>query len=453
MLTMHFSYRFRDEERRPQRGEKRLLITATGTPPTPRFRVNPFEVGRPVSGAGVAFFGRQEELNKILSRLAKPGGTQPLALRGPRRIGKSSLLKQIEAVLERPGEEGRALNLTPETLGALANVRPVVANLQQMGGKDEAGFVRFLRGLLRDIAQKLGVEPDPFEAAFDHHREPHTPVRAFSEQVDRILQERPEQRLVVLIDELDELFRPEAVVIAGQLRSIIETKQKISWITTSTRLVRSASGAYGSPWFNLLEIVPLRAMDWASAAQLVRQLGGRAGCEWGGGALTALLESTGQRPYLMQLLGARVTDSLNTTGRDRAEIADVTAAINRLLDDATTMGSYLGYVWQEAGSLGQLILWAISDVKDPIKQADIVRVICHEATRHSLALDEEMLGSRFDERIEWLTEIADVLELRSGQCVYAFPLVERLVKNRLEHSKSFIHQILQDMIQPPKDRL
>ena len=82
-LALLFSYRFRDEERRPQHGEKRLLISVTGHRILRGFRVNPFEVGRPVSGAGVAFFGRQEELSKILSRLAKPGGTQPLALRGP----------------------------------------------------------------------------------------------------------------------------------------------------------------------------------------------------------------------------------------------------------------------------------------------------------------------------------------------------------------------------------
>ena len=291
-------------------------------------------------------------------------------------------------MLEHPGEEGRALNLAPETLGALANVRPVFASLQRMGGSDEAAFVRFLRGLLRDIAQALDIEPDPFEAAFDQQREPHTPVHAFTEQVDRILQKHPELRLVVLLDELDWLFQPEALLIAGQLRSIIEAKQKISWITTSTRLVRSAVGTHGSPWFNLLEIMELRAMDWASAAQLVRRLGGGAGCEWGDDAVTALLQATGQRPYLIQLLGARVTDNLNTSGHDHVEIADVTAAINRLLDDATTSGSYLGYTWQEAAPLGQLILWAISEAKEPINQAEIVGSIRNAATRHGLALDE-----------------------------------------------------------------
>jgi hypothetical protein len=258
---------------------------------------------------------------------------------------------------------------------------------------------------------------------------------------------------VVLLDELDWLFQPEALVIAGQLRSIIETKQKISWITTSTRLVRSAIGAHGSPWFNLLEILPLRAMDWASATQLVRQLGGRAGCEWGPEAVTALLEATGQRPYLIQLLGARVTDALNTAGRDLVQIADVTQAINRLLDDATTSGSYLGYAWQEARPLGQLILWAVSELKGPIKQADIVRTIRDEATRHGLALDEAAFRSEFYERIDWLTEIADVLELRSGQYAYTFPLVERLVKSKLGHSEDFVGQTLQEMIQPSKDRL
>jgi hypothetical protein len=453
MLTLIFAYRFRDEEDRFRRGEKRVLITVTRAASGPRFRVNPFEVGRPVSGAGVAFFGRQEELSKILSRLARPEGTQPLALRGPRRIGKSSLLREIEAVLERPGEEGRALNLAPETLGGLANVRAVFASLQRMGGSDEAAFVPFLRGLLRDIAQKLGIEPGPIETAFDQQRDPHTSVRAFSEQVDRILEQRPELRLVALLDELDWLFQPEAFVIAGQLRSIIETKRKISWITTSTRLVRSAVGMQGSPWFNLLEIFPLHAMDWASATQLVRQLGGRAGCEWGPEAVTALLEATGQRPYLIQLLGARVTDALNAAGRDLVQIADVTTAINRLLDEATTTGSYLGYVWHEAGPLGQLILWAVSESKGSTGQADILRAIRQAAGRYGLMLDRATLDSSFDERISWLTEIADALELRSGGYTFAFPLIERLVRGKLGRSEDLVGQLLQNMSQPSKDRL
>ena len=146
-LALLFHYRFRDAERRVQSGERRVLIEAVGSPRAQRTKINPFEVGRPVSGAGTAFFGRQEELSKILARLAKEGGTQPLALRGPRRIGKSSLLRELEAILDHPGEEGRTLNLAPELQSAVANIRPVVASLQRMERVergDAESFARFL---------------------------------------------------------------------------------------------------------------------------------------------------------------------------------------------------------------------------------------------------------------------------------------------------------------------
>lgn len=446
-LALLFSYHFRDAERRVQRGEKRVLVTAASAPLVSRFRINPFEVGRPVAGAGSAFFGRQDEINRILSRLAAKGGTQPLVLRGPRRIGKSSLLREVEAVLDRPVEEGRALNLAPEGVSAVGNIRPVIASLQRMGGGDEEAFARFLRGLLRDVGQKIGRDSASAEAAFERDRALHGTARAFTEQIDQILRDRSELRLVILLDELDDMFRPETRMIAGQLRSIIETRQRLSWITASTRLVRSAVGTSGSPWFNLLETIEVRAMDWNSAAQLVHQLGGRAGCEWGPDAVAALLEPTGQRPYLVQLLGARVTDALNTAGRDHVEIADVTAAVNRLVDEAATTGSYLGFVWNEATPLGQLILWAVHRASGPVKQLDISRAIRGEAAARSLALDGRAFDRAFDERISWLTDIADVLEMRSGQYSYAYSLVKRLVGGMLERTENFAAQAIQDLSQ------
>jgi hypothetical protein len=425
-------------------------IEAVGSPRAQRTRINPFEVGRPVFGAGTAFFGRQEELSKILARLAKEGGTHPLALRGPRRIGKSSLLRELEAILDHPGEEGRTLNLAPELQSAIMNVRPVVASLQRMERVergDEASFARFLRGLLRDVCRRLDLDAAPIESVFEHDCATTGVAYAFMIQMDQVLLRRPDQRLVVLLDELDEVFQPEFREVAGQLRHIIETQKRVSWIAATTRLVPSATGTYGSPWFNLLEIIDIRAMDWRSATQLVRQLGGKAGFEWSAAAVTAVLDLTGQRPYLLQLLGARVTDDLSAVGHDSVDSASVAAAANRLLDEASTGGSYLGYVWHEAQWLGRLIQWAVDRASGPISLLDISWTIRDEAATRGLALSGTKFDAAFDERISWLTQIADVMEVRSGQMNYAIPLTQRLVHEMLGRTEDFTVQAIQGLDQ------
>ena len=122
--------------------------------------------------------------------------------------------------------------------------------------------------------------------------------RAFGEQVDCLLGLRPSEHIVVLLDELDEVFREDSRELAMQLRNIIESETRVSWLAASTMLVKASVGRYGSPWFNLLEPIELRNMDWASAFRLVRQLGGRVGFDWSEGAVATVLELSGRRPIL-----------------------------------------------------------------------------------------------------------------------------------------------------------
>lgn len=288
-LALVFSFRYRDKAGRLHTGEEQTMLRARSNVLGVRTRINPFEVGRPV--AGTSFFNRTTEIHKILTRLAK-GNTHPLVLRGPWRIGKSSLLRKIAELLQQPSD-AKEYGLSSELQSALHNLHPVVANLQKMDRSLPRPFEGFLNGLLEDMCRKLAIAAEPLTHAFRESAGRSGVPRAFGEQVDCLLGLRPSEHIVVLLDELDEVFREDSRELAMQLRNIIESETRVSWLAASTMLVKASVGRYGSPWFNLLEPIELRNMDWASAFRLVRQLGGRVGFDWSEGAVATVLELSG----------------------------------------------------------------------------------------------------------------------------------------------------------------
>ncbi len=448
-LLLVFSYRYRDRTGQIQSGEERTNLRARRDTPGLRTKINPFEVGRPV--AGTAFFGRHNEINKILTRLAR-GDTHPLVLRGPRRIGKSSLLREIAALLEQPVSKAKEIGLSPEVHPALYNVRPVLTSLQQMDRLLSRPFESFLRSLLADTCRSLDVDSAPviqdFSRTADHYGVPP----AFMKQVDTILRQRPGIRLAILLDELDEAFREDAREPAKQLRNIIETETRVSWVTASTMLVKGSAGSYGSPWFNLLEPIELRAMDWPAAFQLVRQLGGRAGFDWSEEAITALLDLSGRRPYLIQLLGARITDDLNVHDRDHIASGDVAAAVSHLLDEIGMTGSYLGFVWTEAQWLGKLMLWQLLHAAQPLRTIDLHRQVRQMIEAHAPITDVSTFYTEFDERLAWLTDIADTLELDQGQYLrFSIPLTRRLLERVAAREQDLPRQAVNALVTKLKE--
>lgn len=441
-VALIFGYRFRDDDGRIQAGEERMYLTARSQTRGVRSRINPFEVGRPVFGKE-RFFGRRDEIVKILTRLAK-GDSHPLALRGPRRIGKSSLLRRIAALLEQPAEIGE-LGLSPDIQAMLRNLHPITASLQSVDLSRPQTLEIFLGDLLRNICLKLALDTELFDQRFQQRASGAALVTtAFHDQIAEVFQVRPDERIVVLLDELDEVFRASNV----ELRFLIEHEARISWIAASTMLIHASLGKYGSAFFNLFEVIELRAMDWSSAFQLLRQSGNLAGFGWGEEAITAVLELSGRRPYLIQLLGARVTDNLNLTGQSNVTGEDVAVAASDLLQEIGLTGSYLGFVWNEAGWLGKLILWEVIHADRPLSDIQLAQRIRRLAKVERVELNAELFDAALKERIYWLKDIADTLmetrplQVNSRGRFYAvsIPLVHRWLKQLLEGESDFVQR-------------
>jgi len=447
---LNLSYRYRDRHGQQQTGHNRIILEARrpyGVSLKPK--INPFEVGRPVFGFKTQFFGRRDELHKILTRLAK-GFTQPLVLRGPRRIGKSSLLRELDLILKNR-EERQAIGISPELQSQISNIHPVYANLQSVDRTIPNYFEGFLRVVLKDICKELALESEETQRlaqAFSDQYPYEGSPRAFMEQLGEVFKLRSRERVVILIDELDEIFHEERQEMAVNLRNIIESEKRVSWITASTRLTKGSVGKYGSPWFNLLETIELKGMDWESAAQLITQLSANAGFDWGVEAAAPVLESTGLRPYLIQLLCARVIDYLNQKGQDKVEISTVRVVINQMLEDSDTTNQYLGFIWNEATGMGQLILWVLdSRGPNPRNQSEISLAIKSELQRHTMELDNNIFNSKFDESIEWLERIAGAINANGAGVKFSIPLIQNWLHQIIFQKRDIIDQAVEILAQ------
>lgn len=447
VLTLTFSYHYHDRADRLQFEQTQLPLEIHQPVKRPiTMRHNPFEVGRPVAGHH-HFFGRNHQLHDIFARLAR-GDTHPLMLRGPRRIGKSSLMRQIELILHDRKE--RQERLPAELHNSLDNMHPVSANLQSLDRTTRNYSASFLQLILKNICLELTLEGNVSQdllAAFARQYPQDGLVRAFSDQVRMIFTLRPQERVVVLMDELDELFREEYGEIARHLRTIMQEEQPISWITASTMLTKGLMGAYGSVFFNLLEAIEVRGLEWEAAHQLITELSSSVNLDWTVEAIVAIQELTGQRPYLLQLLCAKIVDYVNRNGLDRVEPSSVWAVTNQILRDKNTTDYYLGFIWEEATWLGRLMMWFMdSIVPETLSRATLWQALEEAMKIRNLAVDGSRLNKKFDERLTWLEKITDVISIDKN-ISFNVPLVQQWLHQVITHQEDFLDSVFEGIVE------
>ena len=159
---------------------------------------NPYVFGVPVT-AHREFFGRRGELGMLLSHVADRG-PQSVVIRGPRRVGKSSLLRAVETVLRDADRRLGARDwfaVPPAWDDALNATTPVMINLQaQLGIRPEAPTAaEFYRAALSALhASGLGTDLSEVAA-----REPSLTYRQFEGALRDILATLPERRVLMMI--------------------------------------------------------------------------------------------------------------------------------------------------------------------------------------------------------------------------------------------------------------
>lgn len=236
---------------------------------------NPFTVGTIVSGE--SFFNRAEELAAIIDEIARK---QSVSIVGPRRIGKSSLLRELYRRLS--------------TLGYF----PIYLDMSMFDS--EASFVRTLDEKLRGTATRDSTASLGILSLYDLQQrlETHRPTRG-----------------VVLL--LDEFHRPKGFrdVFFATLRGWA-TSSLLSLIVAHTEELAQLGlePAFTSPLTNILRPIRLQEFEPAEARRLAT-FNGR--IDFSQTELDFIMAETKGHPYYIQVLCSRLIKAKNTEMKNR----------------------------------------------------------------------------------------------------------------------------------------
>jgi len=251
---------------------------------------NPFIAGSWVRGED--FFGRSELVREVLE-----GERHSLWVLGGRRLGKTSLLKELEHRVQKSRE-------TPFV--------PLYWDLQ--GSGDARGLAETLLASVEDS--------EPFRRATDvlvEDLESQPVAEMLASLVRRTV--RSGWRLLLLVDEAEELLvvgRSDAAVLA-RLRRVLSRGSEVRTVITATRLLARVDEQAAMPTSPFLQgFIPpvyLTPLTPAEGRTLLAR-GGFAAAD-----TETVLERAACHPFLVQLIASRLFES-----RDLAVTLDQLAA-------------------------------------------------------------------------------------------------------------------------------
>lgn len=299
---------------------------------------NPFVTGQPLSAAlywGLQVFrGREDVVRQVEGLLGERLHGGALALIGPRRCGKSSLLNMFRLLL-------------PDT-------QIVLFDLQDNPATTPAAFYA---ALVRQAS----------EQAFADRRLrlppllPGAPIEALRAWLQALEEMADAPRFLVCIDEFERLpslfpsTGNELLQFMGLLRATIQHRRRVRLLVAGAAPFDELDALWNDHFINLREI-RVGYLDRQTAIDLLQQPIPEFPLGTIPKALAAsVVARTGGQPFLTQLYGSLLVDQLNDEQRRTASAADLQAVEEAVLEQAAY---YFRNVWGDLPPLAQAVVAA-----------------------------------------------------------------------------------------------
>lgn len=328
-------------------------------PPT-----NPYVAGAVLRGEE-GFFGRRDKLDRVERELRVPS-TSALVLFGQRRIGKTSLLMQLQRTLP------------------ARSFLPVYFDLQDQAAQPLA---QVLADLADTVAERAGLappDPDAFDDVGRFFR------RAFLPGLYEAL--GPDRRPVFLLDEFDALGDgdhadlPETAAARSLfpfLRRVIADDPRPAFVFVVGRRAEDLSLDFTATFKTAL-VQEVWVLDRASAEQLVRQAEANGSLRFTDRAVARILSLSSCHPYFTQLLCQRMWERAYAADPDRPPLVDA-ADVESVVPDALAAGDQaLAWVWNGLGPGERIYASALAEMAEEgesIATAKIVQALADRAAR------------------------------------------------------------------------
>ena len=401
---------------------------------------NPYQYGDVILSPK-NYYGRREELMQILDELCEMAGgrqRQNFRLHGIRRSGKTSLLHTIRKAVEEP-ETRRYLHIPNEMDSALEKWHPVFYDLQELprdiDNREHLDSTVFFRSLTQKICEALHWTKKATRSILTRINADivisQNIVDAVKRQLEQVLRKLPQnERILVLLDEVDSIAPERDERFFGQLRSIILSPelQRITWLLTSVRVLQAALEEIESPLHNIFASITLKNIDPAEAHRLILEPAHKSKIYFESEATERILQQTGRQPFFLQVVCHMIVDQLNKeqTAYVSKSLADV--VIEQLLKPGTVIYEQCGFLWAWAKERSRkVILVLLAQHEYGMLKGDLV-----EAFRGVLSTDEDDTDTLFDFADAWNELFANdlVSQDQDDFCRLTIPIFQRWLKQR-----------------------
>ncbi len=292
---------------------------------------NPYVIGDPVEGD--LFVGRDDIMRQLQELWLMGNHLQSVVIYGHRRMGKTSILKNVAQVLG-------------------SGLRVSYVNLLKSAGADNLSDV--LLAISDQVAATLAIPP-PRDADMTN-----SPARSFERFLRRATNSLADgEGLIIALDEFEKI---EELIEAGKLeasfmaylRGLVQDSPKVGFAFAGLHTLQEMSADYFQPFF--ASVIPIKVdfFKQTTVQTLLPNPGGDFPLDYDYEALDLIYALTAGQPYLTQLLGFQLVRRYNDQvfeQRQKREakfsVADVQAVVER--PEFFAQGKpYFAGVWAQA---------------------------------------------------------------------------------------------------------
>jgi len=353
-----FSITYEDRKRQVSRKFcDRVHLREDSTPFTKIGKV--YTVGPSLGRGSDLFFGRENIFEFIEDSINAPTTTRPvLLLIGTRRMGKTSILKQL-----------------PERLQDRAYI-PVFVDCQRIVSSGIEGFLWQLCNAISEGLKLINLSIEcPSLADLKHQ-----PEFVFEKEfLPKVWERIGDRALLIAIDE------PEALcdlIQSGRLepgtftylRSLIQSQEKIAFVIAGTPHMEEQIARYESAFFNMTKSRRISFLKREEAVRLVTEPVKPYSMVYDELVLDEILRLTACHPYFLQLVCDCLVDHCNETKRSYVTNQDVWDVQNSILERG---GGHFGFIWRNSSYAEKAVLSALVSLLHTQGQVTASNIVEH----------------------------------------------------------------------------
>jgi uncharacterized protein len=308
---------------------------------------NPFVYGEVVPAS--SFVNRTLELDRLVSDLS---ASQKIFLISPRRYGKSSLIRQALASMSRRGA------ITVElTVSSFSSYVAFLEGYARALAAAEAHWDRarhWLREAIRSARAEVRFEPGTAARGDGGRPTVSFPTVRTEREISRLAQEvfalparlaeARRRKVVVALDEFQAIAGFDGGSVEHALRAAVQHQREVGYVFAGSEpsLMERMLGPR-RPFYKAGPVMRLDKIPAEEFAKAIDERFAKSGIRPDEGLGAAIVELASNLPYDVQRLAHETWDQVRASGKRRASVEDLHAALTRLLAEQDMMFEAL---WQ-----------------------------------------------------------------------------------------------------------